>query len=51
MPGPGVANESTFHASAARPDELSYVILFHQANPRWESDGIVFAKTNIAILS
>ena len=41
---------STFRCSATKPRELVYILLFQGANPRWESDQIIFAKTNIHIL-
>ncbi|KAI0124731.1 hypothetical protein BJ170DRAFT_685610 [Xylariales sp. AK1849] len=41
---------STFHGSAQQPDQLSYMLLFTGANPRWDSDGIVFAKTALSLL-
>ncbi|KAI1854336.1 hypothetical protein JX265_012505 [Neoarthrinium moseri] len=41
---------STFHSSVAQPDKLSYMLLFTGANPRWASDGIVFAKTALGLL-
>ena len=41
---------STLHYSTNRPHELVYVLLFRDANPRWEKDQIIFAKTNIHIL-
>ena len=47
----GVASKaSTLHSSASKPHELVYVLLFRNANPRWESDQIIFAKTNIDLL-
>ena len=41
---------STLHSSNTKPYELVYILLFRNANPRWESDQIIFAKTNIDIL-
>lgn len=41
---------STLHDSASDPGELGFVILFRNANPRWQSDRIIFAHTNIHIL-
>ncbi|KAK8195604.1 hypothetical protein IWZ00DRAFT_225357 [Phyllosticta capitalensis] len=42
--------KSTLHSSAAEPDILRYVVLYYEANPRWASDKIIFAKTNIHLL-
>lgn len=41
---------STLNDSKEHPKELSYIILFPGANPRWKPDRIIFAKTNISIL-
>ena len=41
---------TTLHDSAAFPKKLSYVLLFKGANPRWDSDGIVFAKSSLELL-
>lgn len=43
-------NSTTFHESSARPDQLSYMLLFVGANPRWNSDSVVFAKSNLGLL-
>ncbi|KAI1765738.1 hypothetical protein GGR53DRAFT_488834 [Hypoxylon sp. FL1150] len=40
-------SNSTFHDSKNNPDQLSYLLLFVGANPRWNSDRIVFAKSNL----
>lgn len=40
----------TFHDSAACQDKLSYMLLFAHANPRWNSEGFVFAKSNLSLL-
>ena len=40
----------TLHDSAAFPERLSYVLLFERANPRWDSDGIVFTKSSLDLL-
>ena len=40
----------TLHDSAAFPEKLSYVLLFKGANPRWDSDGIVFTKSSLDLL-
>ncbi|KAK8016128.1 hypothetical protein PG993_014317 [Apiospora rasikravindrae] len=41
---------TTFHASASQEDRLAYVMLFTNANPRWRSDQIVFAKSHLRLL-
>ncbi|KAI9723867.1 MAG: hypothetical protein M1828_003986 [Chrysothrix sp. TS-e1954] len=41
---------STLNDSAARPGRLAYVVLFLGAHPGWESDGVVFAKSNLGLL-
>ncbi|CAJ2504108.1 Uu.00g115020.m01.CDS01 [Anthostomella pinea] len=43
-------NSSTFHDSKDHPDELSYLLLFFGANPRWTNDHIVFAKSRLNLL-
>lgn len=40
----------TLNASAQEPDRLDYIVLFRDANPRWESHGVIFAKSNLHIL-
>ncbi|KAK7962561.1 uncharacterized protein PG986_003386 [Apiospora aurea] len=42
--------QSTFHASASQEDQLAYIMLFTNANTRWESDQIVFAKSHLRLL-
>ncbi|KAI1425171.1 hypothetical protein F5Y12DRAFT_714498 [Xylaria sp. FL1777] len=44
------SRSSTLHDSKSRPEELSHVLLFTGANPRWPRDRIVFAKTNLNML-
>jgi hypothetical protein len=44
------SRQSTLHASAATPDDLSWVVLFKSANPRWDSDGIIFVKSSLQLL-
>lgn len=39
--------KGTFHDSDSRIDQLAYITLFKGANPRWGSDQIVFAKSNL----
>ena len=46
----GYHQSSTFHDSTAHPGQLSYVLLFHRANPRWGNDQIVFAKSKLNLL-
>ncbi|KAI1077518.1 hypothetical protein F5B20DRAFT_551559 [Whalleya microplaca] len=43
-------NKSTFHDSKVHPDQLSYMLLFGGANPRWAGDRIVFAKSKLNLL-
>ncbi|MCJ1334316.1 hypothetical protein MMC10_011024 [Thelotrema lepadinum] len=43
-------NRSTLNDSIEHPKQLSYTVLFKDANPRWASDHIIFAKTNISFL-
>ncbi|KAI7202809.1 hypothetical protein KC316_g2039 [Hortaea werneckii] len=40
----------TLHDSAASPGRLAYVFLFSQANPRWDSDHIIYTKSNLDLL-
>ena len=44
------AKRHTLHNSAANPDGLAYVILFNDANPRWNSDNIIFTKSSLELL-
>ncbi|KAK7518654.1 uncharacterized protein IWZ02DRAFT_225382 [Phyllosticta citriasiana] len=47
--GTDVVN-STLHSCSAEPGKLKYVVLFVDANPRWASDKIIFAKSNLHLL-
>ena len=40
----------TLHDSAATPRALSYMLLFKDANPRWETDEIIFTKSSLDLL-
>ena len=42
--------KGTLNASAANPTKLAYIVLFKDANPRWESEGIIFTKSNLNLL-
>ena len=39
----------TLHDSAETPGELAYLILYWEANPRWE-EGIIFTKSSLDLL-
>ena len=41
----------TLHDSKASPGRLSYLLLFDGANPRWDTDHIVFSKSSLELLS
>ncbi|KAI8624893.1 hypothetical protein F5Y19DRAFT_467446 [Xylariaceae sp. FL1651] len=43
-------HSSTFRDSKEHPEELSYMLLFFGANPRWANDRIVFAKSKLTLL-
>ncbi|ORY67348.1 uncharacterized protein BCR38DRAFT_482968 [Pseudomassariella vexata] len=43
-------HSSTFHDSIRHQGQLSYMLLFSGANPRWQSDNIVFAKSHLKLL-
>ena len=40
----------TLHGSAERPGKLAYITIFPDGNPRWGSDGIIFAKSSLDLL-
>ncbi|KAF7189749.1 hypothetical protein HII31_08856 [Pseudocercospora fuligena] len=44
------ALRGTLNDSAATPGQLSYVVLFTGANPRWENDHIIFTKSSLDLL-
>lgn len=46
----GSSNPSTLNSSAQAVDKLKYIMLFHDANPRWDSHGIIFVKSKLHIL-
>lgn len=43
-------HSTTLHSSADNPDGLAWVLLFDGANPKWESDGVIFVKSNLDLL-
>jgi hypothetical protein len=43
-------NGRTHHDSAQTPGELAFVILYLGANPRWDSEGIIFTKSSLELL-
>ncbi|KAI1778910.1 hypothetical protein F4818DRAFT_402826 [Hypoxylon cercidicola] len=43
-------HSTTFHDSKKNPGQLSHLLLFVGANPRWVSDRIVFAKSSLHLL-
>jgi hypothetical protein len=43
-------HSATLHAAAENPDGLSWVLLFNDANPKWDSDGIIFVKSSLDLL-
>lgn len=48
--GPSIPSSGTLNSSAQVPDKLKYITLFHDANPRWQSHGIIFVKSRLYIL-
>lgn len=40
----------TLHDSRSTPGRLAYILLFDQANPRWETDYIIFTKSSLDLL-
>ena len=40
----------TLHGSAETPGELAYLILFTNANPKWETNNIIFTKSRLDLL-
>lgn len=43
-------SHGTLNASASDPHTLRYIVLFADANPRWESERIIFVKSNLELL-
>lgn len=43
-------HSKTLHGSAARPDELAFILLFAGANPQWASEQLVYTKSNLELL-
>jgi hypothetical protein len=41
---------STLHDAARHPGALSWVLLFNGASLKWDSDGIIFVKSNLGLL-
>lgn len=48
--GRNKATSISLHASAQNPKDLTYVLLFKDANPRWSEEGIIFVKSNLEVL-
>jgi hypothetical protein len=48
--GPSTSSSGTLNSSAQDPDKLKYIVLFHDANPRWQSHSIIFVKSKLHIL-
>ncbi|CAF9927921.1 MAG: hypothetical protein GOMPHAMPRED_004548 [Gomphillus americanus] len=48
--GPTPKQQSTLNDSELHKGQLTYIRLFPGANPRWDSDCIIFAHTSIEIL-
>ncbi|EMD00548.1 hypothetical protein BAUCODRAFT_173137 [Baudoinia panamericana UAMH 10762] len=44
------SHSMTLHDSEETPGKLSYLFLFHEANPRCDSDGIIYTKFNLELL-
>jgi len=44
-------HSATLQSSAYNPNELSWVLLFNDANSKWCEDGIMFIKRNLKLLS
>jgi hypothetical protein len=42
--------EGTLGRSLLTPDDVAFAVLFKDANPRWELDGIIFVKSDLALL-
>ena len=40
----------TLHDSAKTPGKLAFLLLYWQANPRWETDHIIFTKSSLDLL-
>lgn len=40
----------TLHDAAASPQKLAYLFLFHGANPRWDTDNIIYTKSRLELL-
>lgn len=43
-------HSKTLHDSRSNPGRLAYILLFDQANPRWETDYIIFTKSSLDLL-
>ncbi|MCJ1407761.1 hypothetical protein MMC19_001832 [Ptychographa xylographoides] len=44
------AQTGTLNASATDPDKVAFILLFHEANPRWKDEHIIFTKTRLELL-
>lgn len=45
------AEKCTLHDTAKLPGRLGYLMLFVDANPRWDEEKIIFVKTNLDLLT
>ncbi|KAE9974716.1 hypothetical protein EG328_003673 [Venturia inaequalis] len=46
----GFGEHATLNNAADHKDGLAYILLFRGANPRWQSDKIIFVKSNLDLL-
>lgn len=46
----GPFHGKTLHDCAATPGRLSHILLYHNANPRWSSDKIIYTKSGLDLL-
>ncbi|OJD40412.1 30s ribosomal protein s16 [Diplodia corticola] len=42
---------STLNSSTSEPDKLKYIMLFQEANPRWETDHLIYMSRRTCITS
>lgn len=47
---PDSTHNTTLHSSSENPNGLAWVLLFAGANPKWDSDGVIFVKSNLDVL-
>ncbi|GAB7339324.1 hypothetical protein MBLNU457_5972t2 [Dothideomycetes sp. NU457] len=50
LPGSAASYSGTLNASAQDPSRLTYILIFHDSNPRWKDLKVIYTKSRINLL-